>query len=105
MILPMPKINKAPLLFSALVVDTKDAERMLIINRMNGDKVAHFKINDGLNTRTLPLTYSVDPNLAVVMFDDDGQFNAAITDNVQAMLINIFSFDINNPQPYEPPVA
>ncbi|MCF6145235.1 hypothetical protein PMAG_a2193 [Pseudoalteromonas mariniglutinosa NCIMB 1770] len=39
------------------------------------------------------------------MFDDDGQYNAAIQDNVQAMLIDLFSFDKTNPLPYEPTVA
>lgn len=105
MILSPVKINKAPLLFSALTVNTEDAERLLIINKLSGEKVAHFSIKNGNNVRILPLSYSVSPILAVVMFDDDGQYNAAIQDNVQAMLIDLFTFDKTNPLPYEPPVA
>lgn len=105
MILPSLRINKSPLLFSALVVNTEGAERLLIINKLNGEKVAHFRVKNGDNVRILPLSYSVNPILAVVMFDDDGQYNAAIQDNVQAMLIDLFTFDKTNPLPYEPPLA
>ncbi len=103
MILPSPKIAPEPLVFSALVVDTLDAERLLIIDRKTGSKIAHYASFDGINIRILPKEYALGPTLTVIIYDDDNQYNAAITDNVQTMLINMFEFDKSNPQPYESP--
>lgn len=105
MILPSPKIIQEPLLFSALVVDTLDAERMLIFDRFSGFKIAHFLVHDGVNVRILPLKYALEPSLSVVIFDGDNQYSAAIADNVQTMIIDIFTFKPSNPQSYEPPVS
>ena len=102
MILTPLKIVNAPLLLSAVVVDTLDAERLLILNRQTGEKLAHFKIADGITARILPAEYALEANLSVVMFDDNAEFGAAIADNVQAMPINIFTFNPANPQQYEP---
>jgi len=102
LILPKVKISSAPLILSALVVNTMDAERLLIIDRATGNKVAHFIARDGDNVRVLPQRFSVEPSLAVIMFDDDGQYNAAVSDNVQSMIIDLITFDFANPQPYEP---
>lgn len=89
--------------FSALVIDVLDGERVLVLNRFSGDKVCQFLVKDGLNTRIMPLQYSASPELAIIMFDDDNQYNATITDNVQAMVINTLTFDPLNPQPSELP--
>jgi len=101
--LPTPKIIPAPLIHSALVVDTLDAERMLIIDRNSGSRVSHFRVKDGSNIRVLPRGYGLEPKLSVIIYDDDNQYNAAIADNVQAMLVDMFTFDPNNPQPFESP--
>ncbi|KZY43035.1 hypothetical protein A3733_18550, partial [Pseudoalteromonas shioyasakiensis] len=100
MLLNVIKVIPAPLIMSALVVDTLDAERMLIIDRLSGSKLAHFKVINGDNIRILPKSYGLEAKLSVIIYDEDNQYNAAIADNVQAMLIDMFAFDPNNPQPF-----
>lgn len=103
MLLNVIKVIPAPLIMSALVVDTLDAERMLIIDRLSGSKLAHFKVINGDNIRFLPKSYALGANLSVIIYDADNQYNAAIADNVQTMLVDMFTFDPNNPQPFESP--
>lgn len=102
LITPKVKASKAPLIMAAMVINTLDAERVLILNRNNGEKVALFKVINGNNLRILPLEYSASSDLAIIMFDDSGEFNAAVADNVQAIVVDIITLDINNPFPYEP---
>ena len=101
LILPKVKTSKFTLMVSALVINTLDAERVLILNRFSGERIAHFRVSDGDNLRVLPIRYSISPSLAVVMFDDNDEFNAAIADNVQPIIVDLISLDTNNPLPYE----
>jgi len=94
----------APILVSFLEVNVDPAaERLQILNRFNGELIAHRGVNGGNAHVFLPLDYSLSNTLMCVMLDDNGEFNAAIADNVQPMLIDLVKFDPNNPLPYEPP--
>jgi len=94
----------APTLVSFLEINTDPAaERLQILNRLTGELIAHRRVNSGNTQVFLPLDYSSNSILMCVMLDDNGEFNAAIADNVQPMLIDLVKFDPNNPLPYEPP--
>lgn len=105
----IPDIKHLPLGFvglSFIDVDCdQNAERLMIINRVSGALIAHKRIEGGKFKAILKEEYALSNDLMCVMIDDNGEYNAAIADNVQSMLINLSTFDINNPQPYEPPAA
>ncbi|WP_434340180.1 hypothetical protein [Motilimonas cestriensis] len=44
--------------------------------------------NGGLVNRIVPMQYAQNPNLVVIGFDDDGEYNAAIMDARQAQLVD-----------------
>lgn len=97
------KIIPQKLIVSALVIDSLDGERILVLNRLTGNVVAHYPIKDGNNIRILPVTFSTSSDLSVIMYDADEKYSAVIVDNVQCMPIDLMSFDPMNPQPYESP--
>ncbi|TMS62703.1 hypothetical protein [Pseudoalteromonas sp. S3173] len=95
--------NNNPIPVSFIDVDCDpSAERLMIISRESGLLISHKRIFEGRFTAFLEKKYALSNELMCVMLDDNGEFNAAIADNVQAMLINLIDFDPNNPQTYEP---
>ena len=98
-------ITTASVLFSFLDVDCDQrAERIQIFDRKTGAILRHLPIKLGKNIRIiLPPSYSIAPTLMCIILDDNDEFSASIIDRVQAKLINIFQFDINNQSSYEPP--
>lgn len=93
-----------PIELSFIDVDCDaSAERLMVLNRMTGLLLSHKQVIEGRFTAVLKKEYGISNDLMCVMLDDNGEFNAAIADNVQAMLINLVTFDPNNPQPYEAP--
>lgn len=97
------KLPLNPLPVSFLEVDLDlNAERLQIFNRLNGNLISHKRTVGNKLTFFLPLKYSLESILMCVMLDDNAEFNAAILDNVKPMLVDLVSFDPNNPQPYEP---
>jgi hypothetical protein len=93
-----------PTLVSFLEINADPAaERLQILNRLNGELVAHRRVNSGNTQVFLPLDYSSSSTLMCVMLDDNSEFNAAIVDNVQPILVDLIKFDPINPLPYEPP--
>lgn len=95
-----------PLLMSYLSVDCDGAaERLQVFNRKSGVLISHKRVVNNKFAVFLNSTESVQSNLMCVMLDDDGEFNAAIADNVQPILVDLITFDPTNPLPYEPPAA
>ncbi|GAA61813.1 hypothetical protein P20652_3702 [Pseudoalteromonas sp. BSi20652] len=78
------------------------AERLMVINRKTGALISHKKIIAGRFSSFIAKEYLFLNDLMCVMFDDNGNFNAAVTDNVEPLNINLVTFDPTNPQPYEP---
>ena len=96
-------LNIKPIPLSFLLVDCDPkSERLQVLSRTTGDLIRHSKVLNNNFKAILPLKYSQESSLMCVMLDDNSEFNAAILDNVQLMLINLIDFDPNNPQPYEP---
>lgn len=97
-------LQSNPIELSFLEVDCDlNAERLIIFNRKSGEKLASKRIYQGRFTTFLIKDYSFSNDLMCVMLDDNSEFNAAIADNVQPILIDLVSFDPENPLPYEPP--
>jgi hypothetical protein len=97
-------LPSVPVLVSFLEINTDPAaERLQILNRLSGKLLVHRRTNSGNAQVFLPLYYSSSSTLMCVMLDDNGEFNAAIADNVQPIIIDLISLDPNNPLPYEPP--
>jgi|GEM_PF-6471151 hypothetical protein len=97
-------IFNPPLIFSLMVIDCdSQAERLAIFSRVSMNVLSHSKIIQSRNiVKVLPREY-IDEFLICVAIDDNGEFNAAIADNVQPILIDLVTFDPLNPLPYEPP--
>lgn len=66
-----------------------DAERLLVINRVNGDVYHNFKYetNHVLKFR-VPIEHLVNTDLLVGIMDDNLTYNAKFVDGVQAELID-----------------
>lgn len=96
-----PAINPIPISYLEIDCDPK-AERIQVFNRKNGELLAHKTILNQKFTKFLDSSYSLEPSIICVMLDDNAEFNAAILDNVKPMLVDLVSFNPNNPQPYEP---
>ena len=93
-----------PLLMSYLSVDCDEAaERLQVFNRKSGVLISHKRVVNNKFATFLNSTESVQSNLMCVMLDDDGEFNADIADNVQPILVDLITLDLNNPSSYEPP--
>jgi len=100
-------ITSAPLLVSHVEIDCDPAaERLQVFDRVTGALIKHLPVVLNKNISFLTATkYSDSQVLMCVLLDDSQEFNAAIQDNVQATLVDLFSFDPANPLPYEPPSA
>lgn len=97
-------LQSNPIELSFLEVDCDlNAERLMIFDRKNGEKLAHKRIYQGRFKTLLRKEYSFSNDLMCVMLDDNLEYNAAIVDNVQPILIDLVSFDPENPLHYEPP--
>lgn len=78
------------------------AERVQVLNRSTGELISHRSVIGNNLQLFLPFKYSLENDLMCIMLDDNAEFNAAIADNVKPMLVDLVSFNPNNPQPYEP---
>ena len=95
-------VTLKPLPVSYLYIDCDiEAERLQVFNRKNGNLLSHKRVSNGVFSVILPASYAPDSNLMCVMLDDDGNFNAVIADNVKPLLIDLISFDYQNPIEYE----
>lgn len=106
MIVDFIHLQSKPIEVSFIDVDCDAAaERLMVFSRKSAEVLSHKRIVEGRFTAVLKKEHALSSDLMCVMLDDDAEFNAAIADNVQPMLINLVTFDPSNPQPYEPPIA
>jgi hypothetical protein len=75
---------------SKLEVSTDvDAERLLIIDRSTFEVIiGHTTKGVAITTMILPVKYSSSSNLCAMIFDDGGEYNAAIVDGITAELFD-----------------
>ncbi len=66
------------------------AERYMIINRQSGELLRHGYTPQTSTIKRLLFRpeFAINADLAVLMFDDNREFNAAIADGVQLELVN-----------------
>ncbi|MGE6447921.1 hypothetical protein [Pseudoalteromonas tetraodonis] len=97
-------LDLKPIPISFLLADCDPkSERFQILHRETGQLLRHSRVLNNNFKAILPFKYSQENSLMCVMLDDNAEFNAAILDNVKPMLVDLVTFDPNNPQPYEPP--
>ncbi|WP_392352491.1 hypothetical protein [Pseudoalteromonas rhizosphaerae] len=63
------------------------AERLQIFERSSGTLIWHQRVS-GKVSRILPVSYSLNASLMCIILDDNSEFNAAISDHVQAEQID-----------------
>lgn len=87
-----------------LEVDTDPkSERLQVFDRLTGEIKSHVLTQGGVVKIILAKEYAYEPNLMCTLLDDDEEYGGEIVDKVQCILIDLNSFDVNNPLPYEPP--
>lgn len=86
----------APKLAAFLKVDADPAAtRLSVINRFNLLNVhSQLLIGETIIGLILPQSYSVDPILSCIIFDDNLINDAKIVDHVQAQLIDLSNFNL-----------
>ncbi|GAP76998.1 hypothetical protein W04_3577 [Pseudoalteromonas sp. SW0106-04] len=77
----------------------QEAERLMFLDRNTGGLLFHCSTGTGIIDRFVPLSYTVDPVLMVVMLDDDAQYSGKIFDLVQATTVDLATFNPADPFP------
>ncbi|MCG7545541.1 MULTISPECIES: hypothetical protein [Pseudoalteromonas] len=77
----------------------QEAERLMFLDRNTGGLLFHCGTGTGIVDRFVPLSYTVDPVLMVVMLDDDAQYSGKIFDLVQATPVDLATFNPADPFP------
>ncbi|KAA1165487.1 hypothetical protein EU508_00710 [Pseudoalteromonas fuliginea] len=66
-----------------------DAERLLILDRSNANRLYYGKVSSLNESITLPAKYGVDPLLTCIIFDDNLTYTGAILDGVIAEITDL----------------
>ena len=71
-----------------------NGERVMVMDRNTGRALHQFKVRTPIMQFYLPERFSRDAHLLCLLLDDDGEFNAAVQDNVKAELINPYTNEV-----------
>ncbi len=92
-----PKVSRdyQPVALLELDIDPL-AERYMLINRISGKLLTHgFKpISSNIKKLFFRPSLSINSDLTVIIFDDNGEYNAAIADGVQLQLVDANQVDL-----------
>lgn len=72
------------------------AERLLIINRTTLEVLAHKRVDGGVHKIIMPMKYATTNDIAVLIFDDDLDYNVVAVDGVQLQIIDSIVTDIKS---------